>query len=335
MPEPAGILGLTDRVRDEIHRHVFANPDREVGGVLVGRRIDARAVQVRGMIPALEAVGERAAVTFTHDAWELVHRELDHKFPDQQIVGWYHSHPGFGIFLSRDDLFIHESFFSEPWQFAYVIDPIGLEEGEFAWSGRSVVPVQTRPIAPPPGYRAPAPRPRQAVAASAEPAPVTQGRGSVAPQPPSGTRRRYPLAAIIAPLVLGLALGFGLAPAIGIGDGGDEPPAPAPAKEGAATPQLQRDAAPAATREARRPSPGARGAGSAAGTPIPPASDPTPAPATPSAKPVEEQAPEASAGGVEAQPEASPEGSVSKAYCERKLAEEAPPEKCSEILGLK
>ncbi len=31
--------------------------------------------------------------------------------PNIDIVGWYHTHPSFGIFLSHHDLFIHQNFF--------------------------------------------------------------------------------------------------------------------------------------------------------------------------------------------------------------------------------
>jgi proteasome lid subunit RPN8/RPN11 len=221
MSETAGILGLTDRVRAEIHRHVFDNPDREVGGVLVGQRVGEQAVQVMGMIAALEAEGHAAAVTFTHKAWEVVHRELDRRFPEMQIVGWYHSHPGFGIFLSRDDLFIHESFFSKPWQFAYVIDPIGLEEGEFGWSGGSVELIQTRPIEAPSGFRPPATKARQTISTAAEP-----GVGDLEPR-----RSRYPLAGILAPLAIGAVLGFLVAPAFGLGDDNGPGQAAVPSKK--------------------------------------------------------------------------------------------------------
>jgi proteasome lid subunit RPN8/RPN11 len=219
MDDQARISGLTDRVRKDIYQHVFGNPDREVGGVLVGVHIDS-GVSVRGMIPALEAVGERAAVTFTHDAWEIVHRELDRRFPDQQIVGWYHSHPGFGIFLSRDDLFIHESFFSEPWQFAYVIDPIGLEEGEFCWREGGVVEAGRRAISPPPGFTPP---PRT---------PVTPGGSPRGPRPTYGDdaavrlhphRREFPLGGALASLAIGALAGFLVAPTLGVGDSGGAP----------------------------------------------------------------------------------------------------------------
>jgi len=39
---------------------------------------------------------------------------MDAQFADKKIVGWYHSHPGFGIFLSEYDLFIHRNFFTAP-----------------------------------------------------------------------------------------------------------------------------------------------------------------------------------------------------------------------------
>jgi hypothetical protein len=49
------------------------------------------------------------------------------------IVGWYHTHPTFGIFLSDRDRFIQEHFFSGPGQIAYVVDPVNKTEGVFFW----------------------------------------------------------------------------------------------------------------------------------------------------------------------------------------------------------
>jgi proteasome lid subunit RPN8/RPN11 len=49
-------------------------------------------------------------------------------------LGWYHSHPGLGVFLSGTDIFSHSSFFaSEPWYIAVVIDPVSREFGAFSW----------------------------------------------------------------------------------------------------------------------------------------------------------------------------------------------------------
>jgi proteasome lid subunit RPN8/RPN11 len=48
---------------------------------------------------------------------------MDEKFPDKDLVGWYHSHPKMSVFLSNYDLFIHNHFFPHPWQVALVIEP--------------------------------------------------------------------------------------------------------------------------------------------------------------------------------------------------------------------
>lgn len=143
--------GLSDAIKTAIYEHIFDNDDHEVGGVLVGTLGDKALPTVTGSIAALEARGERASVTFTHDAWSTVHSTLESDFPGQQIVGWYHSHPGFGIFLSRHDLFIHENFFSDPRQVAYVVDPHAGTEGVFVWRDNQVVELFQRPTDRPGG----------------------------------------------------------------------------------------------------------------------------------------------------------------------------------------
>jgi hypothetical protein len=38
-------------------------------------------------------------------------------------VGWYHTHPRMGIFLSGYDTWLHDHFFPHPWQVALVVEP--------------------------------------------------------------------------------------------------------------------------------------------------------------------------------------------------------------------
>ena len=67
----------------------------------------------------------------------MAHRDRQH--PDKKFIGWYHTHPGFGIFLSGMDDFIQANWFSEPWQIALVYDPTSEEEGIFVWrDGKTV-----------------------------------------------------------------------------------------------------------------------------------------------------------------------------------------------------
>jgi proteasome lid subunit RPN8/RPN11 len=140
VPEAGELRIVVDkRPYAEIIGHAVLEPDVEVCGVLVGRKLeDARGpyLSITHAIRGEAAKQEGAQVTFTHDTWNHIHKEMDQKYPDEQIVGWYHTHGGFGIFLSEMDTFIHRNFFSEPYQVAYVYDPLAGTEGFFhAMSG--------------------------------------------------------------------------------------------------------------------------------------------------------------------------------------------------------
>ena len=41
-----------------------------------------------------------------------------------RVVGWWHSHPGIGCFLSGTDISTQKYFFPEAYQVALVVDPI-------------------------------------------------------------------------------------------------------------------------------------------------------------------------------------------------------------------
>jgi proteasome lid subunit RPN8/RPN11 len=123
-------------VHAEIWRHAGEDVSVEICGVLVGeweRDADGPFVVIRHSIRAAAAASKFAEVTFTHDSWAQINEVMDSKYSDLKIVGWYHTHPDFGIFLSDRDVFIQQSFFSEPGQVAHVVDPIRKTEGVFLW----------------------------------------------------------------------------------------------------------------------------------------------------------------------------------------------------------
>ncbi len=62
-------------------------------------------------------------VEFEVGAMGEVITELRKKHAGSMIVGWYHSHPGYGCFLSSVDLKTHSSCFIEPYHIALVVDP--------------------------------------------------------------------------------------------------------------------------------------------------------------------------------------------------------------------
>ncbi len=124
-------------VARKIRQHARSSMKAEVCGVLIGSSDDERMV-VEACIQGNNAAQGGAHVTFTQDTWEHIYKIKDKEYPDQKIVGWYHSHPGFGVFLSEHDLFIQQNFFSNPQQVAWVYDPHTDEEGCFGWVGEKI-----------------------------------------------------------------------------------------------------------------------------------------------------------------------------------------------------
>jgi proteasome lid subunit RPN8/RPN11 len=120
-------LHIDESVRAATEEHCFSRIDVEVGGFLLGN-ITESEVKVSASQPAETAQSGQTQLTFTHEAWDEVLSKMETEFAGLEIVGWYHSHPGFGCFLSDYDIFIQENFFSSPGQHALVIDPVSGEE---------------------------------------------------------------------------------------------------------------------------------------------------------------------------------------------------------------
>jgi proteasome lid subunit RPN8/RPN11 len=137
----APVVVIGDDVLEAILQFSEQDQTKERGGFLLGGVYgeSPQYVVIKHFHPALEAQGNSASLTFTHDTWARLTRESEKNFPDHSLVGWQHTHPGFGIFLSGYDLFIHKNFFSQPWQVALVVDPRRQEFGFFHWRGGEVV----------------------------------------------------------------------------------------------------------------------------------------------------------------------------------------------------
>jgi len=125
-------LLVDSEVVRRIRQHARSSSMTEICGVLIGQDKDQR-IEVTASIEGENADQAGAHVTFTQGTWEHIYAVKDKKYPNERIVGWYHSHPGFVIFLSEHDTFIHKNFFASPGQVAWVFDPHSDEEGCFGW----------------------------------------------------------------------------------------------------------------------------------------------------------------------------------------------------------
>lgn len=132
---------ISQAVYKEIHKFTKNKIKNESGGMLVGTIIEEFGktnIVISGFVEAKFCEATPTTLKFTHETWEYVHKEIDKKHNGKKIVGWIHTHPDFGIFLSEYDKFIHQNFFNEDYQMAYVIDPIQNIEGFYFWINEKI-----------------------------------------------------------------------------------------------------------------------------------------------------------------------------------------------------
>ena len=116
--------------------HSSSSDTVEVGGVLVGQwcadeETGEQFVVVKHALPARHTRQGSVYLTFTQDTIVELHDQIEKRFPSDKIVGWFHTHPRMGVFLSHYDTFLHKNFFPDPWQVALVVEPYSSVAGFF------------------------------------------------------------------------------------------------------------------------------------------------------------------------------------------------------------
>jgi proteasome lid subunit RPN8/RPN11 len=126
--KPAVSVFLTQSAFVRICSLAGRDMENEVGGALIGQwRIDSSSgeqfIVAEGVLPARHTRHGSAFLTFTQDTLVALHDEQEARYPEKRMVGWFHTHPRMGVFLSDYDLWLHRHFFPEKWQVALVIEP--------------------------------------------------------------------------------------------------------------------------------------------------------------------------------------------------------------------
>jgi proteasome lid subunit RPN8/RPN11 len=126
--KPAVSVFLTQAAFVRVCSLAGRDMDNEVGGALIGQwRIDPPSgeqfIVAEAVLLARHTRQGSAFLTFTQDTLVALHDEQEERYPEKRMVGWFHTHPRMGVFLSDYDLWLHKHFFPEPWQVALVIEP--------------------------------------------------------------------------------------------------------------------------------------------------------------------------------------------------------------------
>lgn len=116
--------------------HAGSDLSNEVGGWLVGKwRVDKtfgeQFVVVEASLPAPHTRRGDAFLTFTQETQVALFEEMEARYPGKELVGWYHTHPRMGVFLSSYDTWLHRNFFPGQFQVALVIEPVTVTGGFF------------------------------------------------------------------------------------------------------------------------------------------------------------------------------------------------------------
>jgi proteasome lid subunit RPN8/RPN11 len=129
---------------NSLKAHLASNLRVEQGGILFGNAYEDEFlgiyVEIVAAVAAPATIGTGAHLEFTPDSWLGIMNYARSEHPDENIVGWYHSHPNMAVFMSGTDMRTQQSFFYHPWCLSIVHDPVSEAIGYFL--GESAVPVK-------------------------------------------------------------------------------------------------------------------------------------------------------------------------------------------------
>jgi proteasome lid subunit RPN8/RPN11 len=120
--------------------HAASDTSVELGGVLLGGQYHDEDGQpfvvITDSLRAQHYESTKGSFKFTKDTWTQINRQRNDFSPELAMVGWYHTHPDWGVFLSGMDMFICNHFFNKPLDVAYVIDPCRGDRAFFQWTNQ-------------------------------------------------------------------------------------------------------------------------------------------------------------------------------------------------------
>ena len=106
-----------------------------VGGVFTDPQFEDSWVEIVDMLPAVRVRANLASVEVSNEEISRLNQEVDGILADTggtvRKLGWYHTHPGHGIFLSGTDQTNQRLCYTADWHVALVVDPIHKRYGAF------------------------------------------------------------------------------------------------------------------------------------------------------------------------------------------------------------
>lgn len=148
-PNERGLLQvfMHQKAHDSMWRHSQLSIQQELGGALMGYYCEDNGQRFLLITDVLHQPPSYYAsptlLRFTTQFYDDLNQHIDQvqrEHPHLLRLGMYHTHPGYGVFLSNTDVDTFKGIFKDVFQIALVVDPLKNEEGVFSWLNGDVSP---------------------------------------------------------------------------------------------------------------------------------------------------------------------------------------------------
>lgn len=137
---PQKTIYIHKQTHQSMHTYAQQSNTKEVGGAILGYYIQQNN-QIILLITdvfhqPLNYHLEQTQIKFTTQFYSDLDKycdELEKTKPNILRLGLYHTHPNYGVFLSKQDASTFKNIFKEEWQLAMIIDPVKQKDGIFYW----------------------------------------------------------------------------------------------------------------------------------------------------------------------------------------------------------
>ncbi|MEQ8167340.1 MAG: hypothetical protein ABRQ38_00475 [Candidatus Eremiobacterota bacterium] len=112
-----------------IWKHAKEGMPQGVGGILLGGLYrdpekNEEYVEIHNAFPSASSFNEEMSLRVVNRVIADMEQVSIKTYPNQIVIGWYHTHPDKGIFFSENDELIHETFYRESANVALILDPV-------------------------------------------------------------------------------------------------------------------------------------------------------------------------------------------------------------------
>ncbi|KAA0227006.1 hypothetical protein EDS67_18285 [candidate division KSB1 bacterium] len=134
------VIFVRNSLLAKVKEHAQRDLSHECFGLLLGNAYSDPIrkvlwIEVQEAVAAVDTNASIVAVEVSTKEFRRLNDEVDKIWDETKgetrKIGWYHSHPNFGIFMSGTDQANQKQFYSQEWQIALVVDPVREEIGFF------------------------------------------------------------------------------------------------------------------------------------------------------------------------------------------------------------